>query len=381
MTGQDHIAAPATHWRIVRQRFRRHRLARLGLWLAIGLCLLALLAPLLANDKPLVARWQGRLRFPAFTSYLESWPLPAFVVRPLRKTSFFSDHYSELEGRSWKDAVRASCGVAGEDWRLWHASAQGDWFFMPLVPYGFAEQDPSRLKLRPGDAGLAGTKHWLGTDNLGRDVLARLIHGCVIALAVGVLSVAIYCAIGVVVGSLAGYCGAWVDLAVSRLIEVVICFPSLFLVLALVAALGPSVFNVILVLGLVRWTGPARLIRGEVLRNKTADYIVAARALGLPERRVLFRHLVPNCLAPVLVHASFGVAAAIVIESSLSFLGFGVAPPMASWGEIGRQGRLHVGEGAWHLVLFPGLATFLTVVAFNLVAEGLRDAMDPRHDG
>jgi peptide/nickel transport system permease protein len=221
-------------------------------------------------------------------------------------------------------------------------------------------------------------RHAVGTDDVGRDVLSRLIHGTVIAGSVGIVSVSIYITIGVILGALAGYFRGWVDLVISRVIEVVICFPTFFLIITIVALWPPSIYNIMITLGLIGWTGVARLVRGEFLKVMAEDYVQAARALGFSDARIIFRHVLPNGIAPVFVSASFGVAGAILVESSLSFLGFGVAPPTASWGEILQQGRRYIHENLYHLVWAPGFCIFLTVTFFNLVGEGLRDALDPK---
>ncbi len=221
-------------------------------------------------------------------------------------------------------------------------------------------------------------RHLMGTDDVGRDVLSRLIHGTVIAGSVGIVSVGIYVLIGIVLGALAGFFRGWVDIAISRLIEIVICFPTFFLIISIVALWEPSIYNIMIALGLISWTGVARLVRGEFLKCMSEDYVSAAKALGLSNTRIIFRHILPNAVAPVFVSASFGVAGAILVESGLSFLGFGVAPPTASWGEILRQGRNYINENLYHLVWFPGFCIFYTVTMFNLLGEGLRDALDPR---
>ncbi|MCX5757336.1 MAG: ABC transporter permease, partial [Candidatus Hydrogenedentes bacterium] len=179
------------------------------------------------------------------------------------------------------------------------------------------------------------------------------------------------------IGAVAGFYGGMADLAVQRLIEIVMCFPTFILILSLIAFLPPSIYNVMVVIGITGWTGVARLVRGEFMRLRESDFATAAHATGLSDKRIMFRHLLPNALSPVLVSATFGVAGAILTESALSFLGFGVPPPTASWGELLSQSQRFV-DRAWWLVTFPGLAIFVTVTAFNLVGEGLRDAMDPR---
>jgi peptide/nickel transport system permease protein len=220
-------------------------------------------------------------------------------------------------------------------------------------------------------------EHLLGTDDLGRDVLARMMYGARVSLTVGFLATAIAVIIGSFLGAIAGYYGEVADWLVSRLIEVVICFPFLFLVLGIVALFKPSIWTIMIALGLTTWTSEARYVRGEFLRIREAEFAQAARASGARDIRIIFRHLLPNALAPVIVSASFGVAAAILTESALSFLGLGVPLPTASWGGILSAAREHI-EYAWWLVLFPGLAIFTTVAAFNIIGERFRDALDPR---
>ncbi|MCX8038023.1 MAG: ABC transporter permease [Candidatus Sumerlaeia bacterium] len=219
--------------------------------------------------------------------------------------------------------------------------------------------------------------HLLGTDMIGRDVLSRMLYGARIAMIIGFVAVSIYVTIGVIVGSCAGFFRGRVDIVVSRLIEIVICFPTLFLILIVLAYLRPSIINIMVVLGLTSWTGVARLTRGEFLRIGTLDYVNAIRALGGSNLRIIFRHILPNGVGPVLVVASFGIASAILVESALSFLGMGVPQPYASWGTLLNDGRTDI-QGAWWLTVFPGFAIFLTVTAWNLFGEGLRDAIDPR---
>jgi peptide/nickel transport system permease protein len=224
------------------------------------------------------------------------------------------------------------------------------------------------------DLGAVG-KHPLGTDTGGKDVLTTLLYGTRISITIGVLAVAIYVTIGIILGSLAGYFGGWVDILASRLIEVFICLPGLFFILTIIAVFETrSIFLIMLAIGLLGWTRVARLVRGEFLTQRGQDYVTAAEGLGIPKRRIIFRHVLPNALTPVLVSATFGVAAAILTESSIAFLGLG-DPDAASWGVLLDKGRNTQYE--W-LILPPGVAIFFTVTAFNMLGEGLRDALDPK---
>jgi peptide/nickel transport system permease protein len=229
-------------------------------------------------------------------------------------------------------------------------------------------------RLRPPDH-----THRLGTDDLGRDVFSRLIHGARVSLTVGFTATAISLLIGSLLGALAGYYGGVADWIVSRVIEVVLCFPFLLLVLGIVALFRPSFITIMIALGLTSWTTEARFIRGEFLRIRDMEFAQAARASGARDSRIIFRHLLPNAFAPVLVSASFGVASAILTESALSFLGMGVPPPTATWGNILFSAEQHL-EYAWWLAVFPGVAIFVTVAAFNIIGDRVRDALDPRSE-
>lgn len=222
-----------------------------------------------------------------------------------------------------------------------------------------------------------------GTDELGRNVFARMLQGSFVSLSVGIVAVSISLSLGVVIGGLAGFYGErkllWisVDTWLMRFTDVVLCFPTFFLILTVVALLPPSIYNIMAVIGMTSWMGTARFVRAEFMSLRERDFVAAAHALGLSELRIIFRHLVPNAMAPVLVTATIDVAHAILTESALSFLGFGVRPPFATWGNILADGRNYIFDAPW-LFVVPGSAILVVVLAFNLVGEGLRDAMNPR---
>jgi peptide/nickel transport system permease protein len=320
-----------TLWRIVWRRFRRSRVAVLALVYVFVITLLALLAPLIANRRPLVVRTAHGFSFPALGDYLVE---DIDVERTL---------------------------VSGT----------------PLInaPIRFSPNTIDVVhRLEPPDR-----QHRFGTDDLGRDVLSRMIHGARVSLAVGFMATAIALIIGSLLGAIAGYYGGAADWLVSRTIEVVLCFPFLFLVLGIVALFKPGLWTLMIALGLTSWTTEARYIRGEFLRIRELDYAVAARASGARDARIILKHLLPNAIAPVLVSASFGVAYAILTESALSFLGVGVPLPTATWGSILTVAERHI-DVAWWLTLFPGVAIFLTVAAFNIIGDRFREAIDPRSD-
>lgn len=311
------------------QRFRRSHVALVALAYVIGVTVLAIFAPIVANRRPLLVRTATGLSFPAFGDFLAD---DVDVDRPLPP------------GRV-----------------LVHA----------LIPYSANEVDVAH-RLEPPNH-----EHLLGTDDLGRDVLARMIHGARISLLIGFTATTIALLVGSLFGAIAGYYGGAIDWCVSRTIEVVLCFPFLFLVLGIVALFRPGVPTLIVALGLTSWTTEARYIRGEFLRIRDLDYAVAARASGARDWRIILRHLLPNAIAPVLVSATFGVAWAILTESALSFLGLGVPLPTATWGSILTVAQQHI-DIAWWLTLFPGVAIFLTVASFNIIGDRFREAIDPR---
>lgn len=219
--------------------------------------------------------------------------------------------------------------------------------------------------------------HPLGTDDIGRDVLSRMLYGARVSLSVGFVAVGIATLIGMVMGAVAGYYGGLIDRAIMRFVDVMLSIPTFFLILAVIAFVGPSIWNIMIIIGLTSWMGVARLVRAEFLSLKTREFILAARAIGASNTRIIFRHMLPNSLAPVIVSVVLGIASAVLLESSLSFLGLGVQPPEPSWGNILTAGKANI-EIAWWLSVFPGIAILVTVLSYNLLGEGLRDALDPR---
>ena len=246
--------------------------------------------------------------------------------------------------------------------------------FAPIL----ATHDPLELNLSPQERLQPPSPgHIFGTDDLGRDLFSRMLYGARISLSVGFIAVAIMLVIGVTLGVIAGYYGKWVDALIMRLVEVMMCFPRFYLILMILAFLGPSIIYVMIVIGFTSWTGLTRLVRAEFLSLREREFAVAAKALGASDLRIAFRHILPNALAPVFVSITLSLGGAILLESGLSFLGLGVQIPTPSWGNIISTGRFYI-DSAWWLTVFPGLAILLTVLSFYLVGEGLRAILDPR---
>ncbi len=240
-----------------------------------------------------------------------------------------------------------------------------------IAPYDPSAIDVDSILLPPS------AQHLFGTDDLGRDVFTRMLYGAGISLKVGFVAVGIATIIGVLLGAVAGYYGGVIDLVIMRFVDIMLCFPSFFLILAVIAFLEPSIFNIMAVIGLTSWMGITRLVRAEFLSLKERDFVLAVKAMGAKSPRIIFLHILPNAMAPVLVAATLGIASAVLVESALSFLGIGVQPPTPSWGNILTLGQSTLGV-AWWLSLFPGMAILITVLGYNLLGEGIRDAIDPR---
>ncbi len=247
---------------------------------------------------------------------------------------------------------------------------------LAILTPALAPWDPNRPDVKKSLAPPSRT-HLLGADQLGRDVFSRMLYGSRVSLAVGFVSVGIAAAIGIVLGSLAGYNGGMVDGFVMRLVDLMLVFPRFFLLLAVLAFLTPSIWTIMAVIGLTGWMGVTRLVRAEFLSLKEREFVVWSQNVGATGFRVIWRHILPNALAPVLVAMTLGIPAAILTESGLSFLGIGVPPPHATWGNILNEGKETI-EIGWWLSVYPGLAILVTVLSYNLLGEGIRDALDPR---
>ncbi len=317
------------YWHGVWEKFGQNRLAKAGFYVVLFLFFIAIFAPFLAGNKPFVYVSDEATYFPFFVDYEE-----------FADTDFRSDDAAGFK-------------------------------IFPPVRYSPSEYDLDNVVTGPS------SEHYLGTDEQGRDLASRMIHGTRVSIFVGFIAVSIYVFIGIIIGSAAGYYGGMVDLVISRIIEIVMCFPTFFLILTILALWGPGLVSVMVVIGITGWTGIARIVRGEFIRLRESDFVTASKAVGARDFSIIFRHILPNSLAPVLVSATFGIASTILIESSLSFLGFGVQPPTPSWGDILSQSRDFM-DFAWWLTVIPGLAIFLTITAYNLVGEGLQDALDPK---
>ena len=382
------------YWSVVLRQFHKNKLGYVGLAFIVFLSLVAVFAPFLADNRPILLKSKGALSSPLMSGFSATdWFLfLGFIVLVGSVIAF-----RRLRRRRW-DRARAVGRILLVTSPLWIALVifsatrkdfidprdyweesqefkDGEWAVFPLIPFAYDQQNLMSIYEKPGTREKRGF-HMLGTDQTGRDIMARLIHGSRISLSVGFVAVGIYVTIGTIIGALAGYYGGKVDAVLSRIIEIIICFPTLFLILTVLAVLPQNIFTIMVVIGVTRWPDSARLVRAEFLKQKSLDYVSAARALGAPPRRVIFRHVLPNAMSPVFVSATFGIAGAILIESALSFLGIGVPPPAPSWGQALASGRAE--PLYWWLAVFPGAAIFVTMTSFNLLGEAVRDALDPR---
>jgi peptide/nickel transport system permease protein len=330
-----------SYWSLVKHQFKKNKLAVISLYIVGFLVLLALVADFLAYSKPLYAVYQGTTYFPVIKDYLNDVGLSKWDPEMINVNWKKLDNENKLESVIWTP-----------------------------VPYGPSEIDLDNSLNPPGG------DHYLGTDPIGRDLLAGLIHGSRVSLSVGFVAAGIALLIGIVLGSIAGFYGGTADLIIMRFVEIMMTLPVFFLIITIVAIYGSSIWYIMLAIGLTSWTGDAKLIRGEVLKVRNMEYITAANSIGLPNRQIIFRHVIPNAIAPVLVSGAFAIAGAILTEAALSFLGFGVAATTVTWGSALNEARS--ASNAWWLAIFPGLMIFIAVVTYNLIGEGLRDALDPR---
>ena len=328
-----------TYSDLVVRQFKRNKPAVYSVYIIISLFLIAIFADFIANDKPITCVYENERYFPILKQYsvdmgLSKWDKDLLGI------------ISDWKGASYDSAV---------------------W---PLIPYS-----PSTTNIFEGYES-PGYKHVLGTDEIGRDVLSGMVHGTRIALAVGIISMAIAIVIGVFLGALAGYYGGFIDIIFQRIIEIMMTIPTFFLIITVLALYpGGGIWVIMVIIGMTSWPSVARFTRAEFLKVRNLDYVTAAEALGYSSMRTIFIHVLPNAIAPVLVIAAFGIASAILTESALSFLGFSSAT-MVSWGSILNESRNST--SAWWMAVFPGAAIFITVTIYNLLGEGIRDALDPK---
>lgn len=399
------MSAPdqASYWQIVRAQFRKNRGAVWASWLMGILFLLGVYAPVLAHNAPFwtnlpdapASPWAVSLLDPNvfpldvdlfFNLLMATLPIGIvlwFVKRgPARRTALALWFVAHIALFLYVSSIREDLRRPVVDWRAEVAEADASAVWPPIRHHPADRRSEFALTgvFSHGEATSGSTErpfYLLGADNLGNDVFTRLLYGTRISITIGVLSVALYVLIGVFLGGLSGYFGGWIDDALMFLAQVVMTLPVLFLILFFLSVVeSPNIYHIALIIALLGWPTVMRLVRGEFLRQREIDYVAAAKALGLPDRRIIFRHIAPNTLAPVLVSATFGVAGAILVESTLSFLGLGdqSAP---SWGQLLQVGFENAAKGR-HLVWCAGLAIFSTVLILNLIGEGLRDALDPK---
>ena len=393
-----------TYSEIVWKQFRKRPGPYYALWGVITLALIAIYCPIFISNKPFL--WQvdgGSLESPWLQSlfdrnFFEStlditfnallFPGTLFLIPlivlwrrtaslPRRERGPRRSRGALIAGGLWLVCFLGILATSSGEPKVVYPkleaklTAQGKEVFAIYPAMKYSYRDINLDEVRQG----ISSRHWLGTDRAGRDVFSRMIYGTRISLTIGLFAVAIYITIGIIFGAIAGYYGGWIDLGIQRFIEVVMSIPSLFLILTVAAFIeNRSIFHIMFIIAIVRWTGPARLVRGEFLRLKNLDFVASARASGFRESTIIFKHILPNAIGPVLVSATFGVASAILTESTMSFLGLGDIT-LPSWGQILNTGRT---TGSWIMILAPGFAIFLTVSLLNLLGEGFRDALDPK---
>ena len=341
-------------WAEACKHYRQNTVGIIALSFVVFLTIVALFAPVIAGTKPVICCYKNQLYMPCLGYFDRSLEAPIFTKDKFRGT--YPKNLQEKDPNSWA---------------IW-----------PLVfqdPYRRVRENewPGRPANPSRDQGHPTLNNLFGTDQYGVDIFAKMVHGTTIALLVGFVSMGIAGTVGIFIGAIGGYFGGWVDSLTSRLTEVVLCIPTLVLILAIVAVVEkPTIWKTMAIIGATGWTGIARLTRAEFLRLKQTEFVMSARASGAGSIRIMFAHILPNALAPVLVPITFGIASAILVEGALSFLGFGPPPPTASWGSILNSARSNL--QLWWLVVFPGVGIFLTVLSYNLVGEAIQEATDPR---
>jgi len=347
-----------SHWEITKTQFRKNKPAVVGMIVVLSLYVVAFLSPFLAPFDPNAQEDIVRSRYLAPMSEL------FHPVVELEDGSKIMAHEVQTRGDqlSYVPFTESSGPEQGREGS-------------ETVTVGLQQVKKVGRALRP--RWWQQKVHWLGTDKFGRDILSRIIYGSRISLSIGFVAVGIAITFGTFIGAIAGYYGGTVDNVIMRLVDMILAFPRIFLVLTLIALFSPQIWLIIAVLGATGWMGTARLVRGQILSLKEQEFVQAAHGLGLSTPRIIFRHILPNAMAPIIVTATLRVGSTILVAAALSFLGLGVQPPTASWGNIINQGRDNL-LGAWWIATFPGLAIVLTVVAYNLFGDGLRDALDPR---
>jgi peptide/nickel transport system permease protein len=376
---EAHDTYTETYAQRIWRHFRADSFARNGLRVILALFVIAALAPFLANSHAIIRVADGRVSFPIFPS-LEPIEWRFLLYVPLAAVVYFLRHRFRRHPKHCFLILIGLIALIEIVLAVTHPindptndrDRPASFKLMPPIPYSPIESTPDQFSP-------PSWKHLCGTDSTGRDIAARMLHGARTSLSIGFVAQSIALLVGVSLGGFAGFYRGWFDIVVCRFIEIMDCFPPLLLILVAISLFDSqnNMFYIMAVMGLTGWTGLARLVRGEFLRLSSQPFPQAAQALGASDFRVIVRHLLPNALGPILVSATFGVASAILIESSLSFLGFGMQAPTPSWGDILSDARRYI-DFAWWLAFFPGLAILLTIMAYNFVGEGLRDAVDPR---
>ena len=363
-TSSEQHAPSRGFWGDAWTQFRNRKVALAALLFIATLSITAVFSPAIVGTKPIVCRYKNKLYFPCLGYFNRNWENAIFKTKdkfrgvyPRNLTAKDPDHWV-LWPMKYQDPYRP---VRKDEWK---------------GVEGYDDSaDLNRANPRGAD-GHPSWRNWFGTKQ-GVDVYAQMVHGTRIALLVGFVSTGLASIIGITMGAIAGYFGGWIDMFLSRLLELVMCIPALVLILAIISILEkPTIWWLMAILGLTGWTGIARLTRAEFLKLKETEFVSSARSIGAGPFRIMFRHIIPNALAPILVPIAFGIAGAILTEAALSLLGFGAPPPNPSWGAILQGGRQN--HHYWLLIVFPGTAIFLTVLAYNLLGEGIQESTDPR---